>query len=234
MDLNNRERLYWGTMFVSSGTELGTVEVSGTFKRYDGSELPESLALFLYVENEDAPDDFVRGQGIIDPSTGNFTATITDIAPKYSRGLLSFVSLDIADAPGGRNGNGVTATSVFEMNIVNEGCSDALRITLQWDGEADLDLWVTEPGGQKVSKRAETIGVSTGCSQSRYLGTDEGMAYIHILVDDSFARMCCKIFTLRLSSNFSPLLSSSGISIHPATEYTSRTYRTGVNIRYQA
>lgn len=161
----NRDRLYWGSMYVSSGTALGTVQVSGAFTRNDDSALSESLALFLYIENEDAPEDFVRGEGIIDPSTGNFTATITDIPPKYSRGFLSFVSLDIADAPGGQDGDGKTATSVFAMNIVNEGCSEALRVALQWEGESDLNLWVTEPGGKRLSRGGETIGVSTGRSQ---------------------------------------------------------------------
>lgn len=134
-------------LFVAEGAELGTISVSGTFAREDGAALPASTTLYLYMHNEDSEFDFVRGEGALDPATGNFTATITDFPVGYSKGLLSFVVLDPADA----GGDEYADESAFVMDVVNEGCSDALRIKLEWDSHADLDLWVTDPNGDRVS-----------------------------------------------------------------------------------
>lgn len=143
-DLDGRDNFY--TFIVTEGSESGTVSVSGVFEKDDGDALPASTALYLYIYNEHSPTDFERGQGVIDTTTGNFTATITDFPVGYSEGILSFVVLDPAD------GADITADdSVFTLDVVNEGCSDALRIKLEWDSNADLQLWVTDPNGDRVS-----------------------------------------------------------------------------------
>ena len=56
-----------------------TLQLSGWFERLDGEVLPDSTAMFLYVYNTNSPTDFIRGQGEIDSSTGNFTAAIEEI-----------------------------------------------------------------------------------------------------------------------------------------------------------
>ena len=122
--------------------------MSGTFVRNDDTALASSAALFLYLHTEGSEDDFVRGQGEIDPNSGNFTATIADLPVGYSRGILSFVVLDPADAGDDPN---YPYDAVFPTDVVNEGCSQALRITLEWGSSEDLTLWVTDPNGNRVS-----------------------------------------------------------------------------------
>lgn len=126
--------------------EAGTLEVSGNFQRDDGEELPASVALFLYVDDGNSGNDFARGQGQIDPLTGDFTAVVPDIPSAFSRVLLSFVVLDAKDTPAEQG-----AETVFELEVVNNGCSNPLKITLEWSTDnTDLDLYVTEPGGLTV------------------------------------------------------------------------------------
>lgn len=143
-ELDDGEEYY--KLFIADGVESGTISVSGNFARYDETALPASTALFLYLHNEDAESDYVRGQGVIDPTTGDFTATITDLPIGYSRGIMSFVVLDPAD-----RGEVSADDTVFLMHIINEGCSQALRIKLEWQSNDDLDLWVTDPNGDRVS-----------------------------------------------------------------------------------
>ena len=83
---------------VAEGEALGTVSVSGSFVRNDDSALPASTTLYLYLHTEDSESDFVRGEGVIDPTTGEFTAVITEIPVGNSRAILSLVVLDPADA----------------------------------------------------------------------------------------------------------------------------------------
>lgn len=60
--------------------------------------------------------------------------------------MLSFVVLDPADTPDVQG-----ADSLFPFEVVNNGCSNPLKITLQWStDDSDLDLYVTEPGGGTV------------------------------------------------------------------------------------
>lgn len=40
---------------------------------------------------------------------------------------------------------------MFALDVVNEGCSDALRIKLEWESSDNIDLWVTDPNGDRVS-----------------------------------------------------------------------------------
>lgn len=88
----------------------------------------------------------MRGQGEIDPSTGDFTASVTDIPVKFSRIVFSFAVLDPAETPDDQSGD-----TVFTVDVVNNGCGNALTITLEWDTDnSDLDLFVTEPGGRNV------------------------------------------------------------------------------------
>lgn len=159
MDIDGEIILGWNQMFVLDEEDAGTLHVSGRFFRDDpDATIPASIALFLYLENEDTPDDFVRGRAEIDASTGTFTATFTDIPPKYSKLYLSFVVMDLADAAGPDER---VQNSVFSLNVINEGCSKAMRVTLEWDGNDDINLWVTEPGGTRLSSYTESkIGVS--------------------------------------------------------------------------
>ena len=120
--------------------------MSGNFKKYDDTALPDSTGLYLYLYNEDSPTDFERGQGVIDGASGNFSATIDDIPVGYSRGVFSFVALDANDG-----GDLTAGNSVNDIDIVNEGCSDELRIKLEWNSNDDIDLWVTDPNGNRVS-----------------------------------------------------------------------------------
>ena len=133
-------------LFVTEGEESGTISVSGTFERDDEAALADSTALYLYLYNEDNESDYARGQGVIDVSTGDFTATIDDFPVGYSQGVLSFVVLDPTDG-----GDNTVEDTVFIMDVINEGCSEALRIKLEWDSNDDLDLWVTDPNGNRVS-----------------------------------------------------------------------------------
>eukprot|EP00904_Undaria_pinnatifida_P011685 jgi/Undpi1/7647/HiC_scaffold_23.g10120.m1 len=154
-----RAELYDGEEFykfiVTEGAESGTISVSGNFEKYDDTALPDSTGLYLYLYNEDSPTDFERGQGVIDGASGNFSATIDDIPVGYSRGVFSFVALDANDG-----GDLTAGNSVNDIDIANEGCSDELRIKLEWNSNDDIDLWVTDPNGNRVSyaDRATDIG----------------------------------------------------------------------------
>lgn len=132
-------------LFITEGGESGTILVSGTFVRDDDAALPASTALYIYLHNENSETDFVRGQGVIDTSTGDFSAAIGDIPVGYSRGILSFVVLDADDV-----GDLSVGDSVFELDVINEGCSDALRIRLEWDSSDSIDMWITEPRGDRA------------------------------------------------------------------------------------
>ena len=150
-------------MFIADGAESGTISASGNFARDDETALPASTALFLYLHNENAESDFVRGQGEVDPATGDFTVAITDFPIGHSRALLSFVVLDSADG-----GDASVDDTVFDMDVINEGCSEALRIKLEWDSNDDLDLWVTDPNGNRVTYSNKAT-VRTGLSHLLFL-----------------------------------------------------------------
>ena len=126
----------------------GTVALSGTFTRDDGTALPSSTSVFIYTENSAQPDDFIRGQEALDPSTGTFSTVVTDIPAGSSRLFLSFVVVDPAQALVAAGDD-----TVFALDVSNAAaCEPALTITLEWTGEtSDVDLWVTEPGGAVVS-----------------------------------------------------------------------------------
>ena len=125
--------------------------MSGTFTRNDDTPLASSAALFLYLHTEGSESDLVRGQGEIDIGSGNFTATITDVPVGYSRGIFSFVVLDPADAGEQMN---FPYSTVFPIDVVNEGCSQVLKIKMEWASDNDLQLWVTDPNGNRVSSRS--------------------------------------------------------------------------------
>ncbi|MEP4806138.1 MAG: hypothetical protein ABJZ69_17135 [Hyphomicrobiales bacterium] len=129
------------------GEEAGTITLSGNFAKRDDTALGSSTVLLLYLHNENSESDFVRGQGELDIDSGNFTATITDIPVGYSKAVLSFVTLDPADA-GADNQRYDTA---FEVAVVNEGCSNQLRIRLEWETDNNLELWVVDPNGDRMS-----------------------------------------------------------------------------------
>ncbi|CAN0388087.1 unnamed protein product [Pylaiella littoralis] len=128
--------------------DAGSISLSGTFVRDDGAALPGSTSVFIYCENAAQPDDFVRGQEALDPSTGAFSTVVTDIPAGSSRLFLSFVVVDPAEAldpPGG-------ADTAFALDVSNSACVPSLTITLEWAGDtSDVDLFVTEPDGMVVS-----------------------------------------------------------------------------------
>lgn len=114
--------------------------------RYDEGELPASAALFVYIDNDNSPDDYAFGQADLDTSTGEFTFTISDFPNAYTRLILNFAVLDPVETLEDANYD-----SVFAFTVVNNGCSTPLSITLEWDTDnTDLDLRVSEPGGQRV------------------------------------------------------------------------------------
>lgn len=134
-----------GFQFISESD--GTLTITGTFQREDGSALPESIAVFLYLDDDDESTDISLGQGEIDPSTGEFSINLTDIALGVSRVIVSFVVIDPADALADQGKD-----TVFLFDVANNGCNTPMTITLTWSTEnTDLDLFVTEPGGTIVS-----------------------------------------------------------------------------------
>lgn len=138
--------------FVITEADAGTLQVSGTFKRDDESTLAESAAAFAYLVGDDA-GTFVQAQGEIDYLTGEFTVTVADIPIGFSILLLSFAVLDPADTPDDQG-----AKSVFELDVVNDGCGNPLTFTLEWSTTGVyFGLGVAEPGGNFVIPG--TIGV---------------------------------------------------------------------------
>lgn len=135
------------------GEEPGTVTLSGNFERDDGTPLGPSAAFFLYRLDEDSEIGFVRGQGEIDPNSGNFTSTTTGLGVGFSRSILSFALLDPDDAGEEKN---YPYDTVFEVDVVNEGCSEALRIKLEWETDCYLQLFVTDPTGHRVTAGNQT------------------------------------------------------------------------------
>lgn len=145
-NLYDGDELY--TLFVVEGEDWGTISISGNFARDDEAPLPASIALLLYIHDENDETNFVRGDGVMDLVSGNFTANTTGFPVGYSRGILSFVVLDAAEAV--ENEDPVFST-VFDMEVVNEGCSNQLNIRLEWASTDPLDLWVADPNGDKVN-----------------------------------------------------------------------------------
>ncbi|CAM9855150.1 unnamed protein product, partial [Scytosiphon promiscuus] len=124
----------------------GSLLLSGTFLREDGAALPSSTSVFVYTENTAQPDDFVRGQEALDPSTGAFSTVVTDIPAGSSRLFLSFVVVDPVEAL-----ETAGADTAFALDVSNSACVPSLTITLEWTGEtSDVDLYVVEPGGTVV------------------------------------------------------------------------------------
>lgn len=144
-----------GSIFLTDA-DGGAVSVSGTFTRDDGAVLPSSTSVFFYVAVFLQPG-FVRGQGTLDSSTGEFTADVTDITAGFSTLFLSFVVTDPAEALVSG------ADTVFPLLILsaNNCFLPPLTINLYWFGaDSDMDLVVTEPGGTVVDSGSR-FGVST-------------------------------------------------------------------------
>jgi len=128
--------------------DLGSVSLSGTFTRDDGAALASSTSVIFYIENAAQPDDFVRGQEALNPSTGEFRSVVTDLPTGSSRLFLSFV---ISDPDEALEGVEKGPDTVFALNVFNLRCVPPLTITLEWlDAVTDVDLYVTEPGGRLV------------------------------------------------------------------------------------
>lgn len=123
-------------------TDGGFVEFSGTFVRDDGVALPDSAALFVYIENSAQPDDFSRGRAFLNVSSGGFAAGVGDVPVGDSKVFLNFVVLDPLEAldPSG-------ADTVFALDVSNAAvCEPSLTFTLElFDGVSVPQILVTEP-----------------------------------------------------------------------------------------
>lgn len=132
-------------VMLSNISDLGSAPLSGTFVRDNGAALPASASVFFYIQDFAQPDDFVRGQEALNPTTGEFSTDVMNIPSRYSRLFLSFVITDPAEALD----DGTDVGAVFAVSVWN--CDMPLTILLQWSGNSvDLDLSVTEPGGKLV------------------------------------------------------------------------------------
>ena len=150
---------YSSDLVILNEDDAGVVEVTGTFERNVAGDasLPSSTALFVYLELED--DSFMRGEGSIDSSTGEFTATVMNLPEGFSKMFYSFVVLDPEEAV---VIDGGYATSVFYSDVISLTCPSPLTITLEWSTDnSDFDMEITEPDGS--SWYAWDIGVSS-CS----------------------------------------------------------------------
>lgn len=126
-------------------SDSGSASLSGVFVRDDGAALPASASVFFYLQDFAQPDDFVRGQEVLNPTTGEFSTNVMNIPSRYSRLFLSFVITDPAEALD----DGTDVGAVFALTVWN--CEMPMVIVLQWsDTSVDLDLSVTEPGGKQV------------------------------------------------------------------------------------
>lgn len=133
----------------------GTLELLGKFERNDEEALPASTALLIYLDDEDALSDFVRGRGEIDPATGEFTAIVTDIPNAFTRLILSFVVRYPADASRSQG-----ADTVFPLYVANNGCGIPLSITLEWDTNYSyLDLYINDPAGNELSPGSRGVSM---------------------------------------------------------------------------
>ena len=116
--------------------------------------------VFAYIYTDDDPDNFLSSQGTLDTSTGAFTVVVEDVPTGESSLVLSFAILDSADAPPDMGTN-----TVYDYNVANVGCGNALTLTLEWDprtilSEYDdsssyyfptyMELLVTEPTGAEL------------------------------------------------------------------------------------
>ena len=141
--------------------DANVLSLAGTFERRDDIDptIPASTAVFAYLYKEDDPDAFLSSQGMIIPSTGSFTVVLEDVPAGESIIVLSFAILDSADAP-----SDMGTDTVFDYEVANVGCGNALTLTLEWDPRtylvewsdsssysiSDMDLWVTESTGAEM------------------------------------------------------------------------------------
>lgn len=138
-------------------SEADSFVVEGVFARADGEPLEPSTILYLYIfqgTSSGSAAEALRGTAAVDPTTGAFTAAVTDAPAGDSTLVMSFVlGLDGGSGEDGRRLVEAAGTgSVYTVPVVNPtDCANALAITLEWtDGASDIDLWVLEPGGQDV------------------------------------------------------------------------------------
>ena len=156
VELDGENSYIWDRITLNE-EDAGVLEVTGTFERdVDGdASLPSSTALFVYLELED--ESFMRGEGTIDPSTGEFTATVMNVPEGFSKVFYSFVVLDpeetlVIDDD--------YAESVFYSDVISITCTSPLTTTLEWSTDnSDFDMEITEPDGS--SWYAGDIGVSS-------------------------------------------------------------------------
>lgn len=141
--------------------DANVLSLAGAFHRWNDIDptIPASVAIFAYLYKEESPDTFLSSQGTINPSTGAFTVVVEDVPSNESVLILSFAILDAADAP-----IDMGTDTVFDYEVINVGCGNALTLTLEWDPQSILyewdtgssyyptymDLWITEPTGAEI------------------------------------------------------------------------------------
>lgn len=172
-------------------SESGSFVVEGSFTPANGEPLDPATIVHIYIFDGSSSDntDASRGVAAVDVDTGAFTAAVTDSPVGSSTLVLSFV-LDesmttTVGSEGGRR-RGLRSTrgagrdearrlfaasgsrSVFTAPVANpNSCDNALAITLEWfDGDSDIDLWVTEPGGGPAVGFSNKQGVRCLCINS--------------------------------------------------------------------
>ena len=138
------------------------LSLTGAFHRWEDVDptIPASAVVFAYIYTDDDTDNFLSSQGTLDTSTGAFTVVVENVPTGESSLVLSFAILDSADAPPDMGTN-----TVYDYNVANVGCGNALTLTLEWDprtilSEYDdsssyyfatyMELLVTEPTGAEL------------------------------------------------------------------------------------
>lgn len=125
----------------------GIAEFTGNVRFFNDEQtaLAESITLYYYVYSDldDPVTSFTRGLGEIDPSSGNFSASVPAPDGK-SEVALSFVVLDEAD----RTTN-LYPDTFLVRDVLNDCGESYMTITLEeWDNEdAYLYLIIREPNG---------------------------------------------------------------------------------------
>lgn len=110
----------------------------------------------------------------------------------YSKGILSFAVLDPAD-----RGYMTVDDTVFVMDTINEGCSQALRVKLEWESNGDLDLWLTDPNGDRASfENMATVSVYS-IYRAGVFPVNLSLAFVRRI--RSFAEGLCTVCSIFLS-----------------------------------
>lgn len=156
--------------FLVTAEDEATLQLNGTFQNY--TVIPESTALMVYIDSEEAEDLIVTEADLEFSTTdnsGTFTVTVEDLPAGTSNVYFSWSVLDPDYTPQYFGSGPVIATTV-----VHDACPSPLVITLEWDmsylssGYSSDDSWqdypfelkIKEPDGNVVD--VAEAGVSFG------------------------------------------------------------------------